>query len=381
MSKKILLCCVSMFLMIMSVSCVNLQDTDKSTQNISSSLVYSSKMELDYADGFGVDYYEGGYALITISDGSRFFVVPEGMKKPKDLPEDIVILKQPINNIYLAASAVMDMFISADAIDNIALSGLQKNGWYIEEAKNAMEAGKISYAGKYNTPDYEKILSSDCSLAIESTMILHSPEVKEKLQDLGIPVLIDHSSYENHPLGKTEWIKLYGVLTDREKEAERAFKQQKELVNSIISDENTEKTVAFFYITSNGTVNVRKSGDYVPKMIELAGGKYIFSNLGDDKASSSVNMQMEEFYATAKNADYIVYNSTVDEEISSKEELLKKSELLSDFKAFKDGNVFCLGKNLYQKSMSTGEFIFDLHKMLTTEGVKDETLNYIFRLK
>ena len=62
-------------------------------------------------------------------------------------------------------------------------------------------------------------------------------------------------------------------------------------------------------ITTNGTVNGRKSSDYVPKMIELAGGKYIFGNLGDDGSrSSSVNMQMEEFYATAKDADYLIYN-------------------------------------------------------------------------
>ena len=36
--------------------------------------------------------------------------------------------------------------------------------------------------------------------------------------------------------------------------------------------------MAFFYLTANGSVNVRKSFDYVPKMIELAGGKYVFEN-------------------------------------------------------------------------------------------------------
>lgn len=52
--------------------------------------------------------------------------------------------------------------------------------------------------------------------------------------------------------------------------------------------------MAFFYITSTGEANVRKSADYLPKMIELAGGTYIFKDLGDeDVAASTLSMQME----------------------------------------------------------------------------------------
>ncbi len=374
---------LSLILMTLLVSCGKTQDTNEliGENKISPSLTYDCKMELNYAEEFAVDYYDGGYALITISDGSRFLIVPEGLEKPKNLAEDIVVLKQPIDNIYLVASAVMDMFVSMDALDAIRLSGTKEDGWYITEAKEAMASGKILYAGKYNMPDYERILNTDCGLAIESTMILHSPEVKEKLEDFGIPVLIDRSSYENHPLGRTEWVKLYGVLLGKEKEAELAFEQQKAALDSIVSKEKANKTVAFFYITSNGAVSVRKSGDYVPKMIELAGGSYIFADLGDDTASSSVNMQMEEFYAKAKNADYLVYNSTIDGGVHSKEELLQKSSLLKDFKAFAEGNVFCTTQNLYQESMKSGIFTLDMYKMLTMEEEKNETFTYLFRLE
>ena len=107
-------------------------------------------------------------------------------------------------------------------------------------------------------------------------------EIKENLEKFGIPVLVDHSSYETHPLGRTEWVKLYGVLEGKEDVAEQVFAEQKDAVAAASDGENIGKTVAFFYITSNGSVNVRKSGDYVPKMIELAGGNYIFSDLGAD---------------------------------------------------------------------------------------------------
>ena len=62
----------------------------------------------------------------------------------------------------------------------------------------------------------------------------------------------------------------------------------------------TGKTAAFFYITSNGSVNVRKTGDYVAKMIHLAGGIYVPQNMKDEEnALSTMNMQMEAFYAVS----------------------------------------------------------------------------------
>ena len=64
-----------------------------------------------------------------------------------------------------------------------------------------MEKGDILYAGKYSKPDYELILANGCKLAIESTMINHTPDVKEKLEELGIPVLVEQSSYENASAG------------------------------------------------------------------------------------------------------------------------------------------------------------------------------------
>ena len=82
-----------------------------------------------------------------------------------------------------------------------------------QEAKDAMEQKKMIYAGKYNAPDYELILNVGCALAIESTMIHHNPEVQEKLEQFGIPVMVERSSYEADPLRRMEWITLYGELT------------------------------------------------------------------------------------------------------------------------------------------------------------------------
>lgn len=343
-------------------------------------LKYDHSLELQYADQFAVDYYEGDYALITIVGGGQFLVVPEGKEAPEGLDEDITVIHQPLENIYLVATSTMDFFRALDGIGSISLSGTKADGWYIDEAKEALESGAVSFAGKYNAPDYELILSKKCDLALESTMIYHNPEVKEKLEEFGIPVLVEHSSYENHPLGRTEWVKLYGVLLDKEEEAEAVFEEQAEKLNSIKDSENTGKTVAFFYINSMGSANVRKSNDYVSKMIELAGGNYIFNDLGtDEEGLSTMNMGMEDFYAGARDADYIIYNSTIDGELKSLDELLKKSELLKDFKAVKEGNVWCLTKSMFQETTCLGDVIMDIHRMLTEND--PDGLTYLYRLE
>lgn len=339
-------------------------------------------MKLRYATQFSVDEYDGGYSLVTIAGKQKFLVVPENQPVPKDMDSSVQVLKQPLNQIYLSATSAMDFFRALDGIDAVTLSGTAQDGWYIKEAQDAMKAGTMQYAGKYSAPDYEKILEQGCDLALESTMIYHTPQVQEKLESFGIPVLVEHSSYESHPLGRVEWIKLYGVLLGKEKEAEQYFDRQITKLEETLKDEQKEtgKTVAFFYISSNGYVNVRKSGDYVAKMIELAGGKYILEDLTNDNALSTMNMQMEDFYAKAKDADYLVYNSTIDGELETMSDLIEKSSLLKDFKAVKNGNVWCTGKNLFQETTGLSTMIGDLHKMLLDDGSL-EKLTYMHKLK
>lgn len=346
----------------------------------SEELILESSLSLRYAKNFSVDHYRGGYTMLTLMDGSRFLLVDEDSGLPEGLDEDVVILRRPLERLYLVASAAMDMICALDALDAVSLSGQKAEGWYIQEARAAMENGSLVYAGKYNQPDYELILSSGCRLAIENRMITHSPEVAEKLEEFGIPVLIDYSSSESHPLGRVEWIKFYGALLGKEELAGQLFDEQEEILERVTGEPGPGGTEAFFYIGANGQVQVRASGDYVPAMIELAGGKYIFGELlGEGGGRSTVNIQMEEFYRTARDADYLIYNSAIDGGVATLEDLLDKDELLKDFKAVKEGHVWCTSNDMYQQSMAAGYLTEDIHRMLSEEDPED--LRYLFRLE
>lgn len=347
---------------------------------IGTNLVPTGSMELQYATQFSVDYYEGGYKLLSLADGSRFLVIPEGKSFPEGI--DAVPLYQPVDRVYLAATAVMCLFDGLDRLDAIRLSGTKADGWHIENARAAMEEGKILFAGKYSEPDYEMLLNESCSLAVESTMIGHASEVKDKLEELGIPVLVDQSSNEPHPLGRTEWVKLYGALLNEEEKANALFDVQVQHLNAVSGNPPTGKTVAFFYISSSGRVVARKTGDYVSNMIELAGGDYVFDHLGDQENKlSTVTIEMETFYAAAKDADILIYNSTIGGEVASLGELMEKSELLREFKAVQNGDVWCTGQNMYQEITGLGEMIRSFHSIFSGEADNLDEVPYLYRLK
>ena len=194
----------------------------------------------------------------------------------------------------------------------------------------------------------------------------------EALKNLGVTVLVDQSSYESQALGRLEWIKLYGTLLGKEDLAASVFDAQAEQVEEVVNDDPTGKTVAFFYINSNGAAVTRKSGDYVPQMIRLAGGEYIFSDLGDDSATSTVTLEMEDFYATAKDVDVIIYNSTVDGGVESLADLVAKNPLLENFKAVQNGDVWCTDQDMYQQMTNTGTIVADMHRVLA-EGHDAQT--------
>ena len=354
-------------------------------QTIGESLTWNRKMQTKYATGFSVDYYEDAdtgatYKLLTVTGDGQYLLVPDGGKVPEKIDSAITIIKSA-KKIYLVASQAMDMFDSIDAVDNVKFCALKQKDWYIQGAKEHLASGDMVYAGKYSAPDYELIVNDGCNLAIENTMIYHTPEVKEKLESFNIPVIVDRSSYESEPLGRTEWVKFYAALMDKEKQAQDIFEKQVAEFESISnSDDNKDRpTVAFFYVSSNGTIKVRKAEDYLPKMIEMAGGEYVFNDLGkgDKNVSSTVTLQMEEFYLTAKDADYIIYNSTVDGELNSVDDLVAKNELFSNFKAVKEGKVYGTSANLYQSSMELGTIIKDMNKMLSDE----DDMTYLYKLK
>lgn len=341
-------------------------------------------MELKYAEQFSVDYCEDGCSVVDI-DGAKYLIVPEDVSVPDDT-SGMTVIKQPVENIYVAATSSMDLFDSIGGLERVTMTSTNADSWSLPVIRDAVSSGDIEYIGKYSSPDYETLVAEKCGLALESTMIYHTPKVKEQIESFGIPVMVERSSYEPHPLGRMEWVKLYGLILGDYEAAEELFSEKTKAFEELSVDdipENERKTAAFFYVTSNGYFNIRKPADYVAKMIDLAGGKYVFKAADlnvDDNALSTMNIQTETFYELAHDADILIYNSTIDGEIDSIDQLVAKSSILADFKAVREGNVWCTGQNMFQQTTGAADMICDLNSIFTDKADSAE-LTYLHKLK
>ena len=374
----------ALLILILSSGCSS-DNTDKTAGMMEDHL--KGTMQLDYADQFHVSYYDDNIAIVSIEDGLRYLVTEGSDELPEWVPaeelEDMTVIEAPAHNIYIAASSAMDPMLAAGCIGNVTMTSTQASDWGIPEIKEKVENGDIAYIGKYRAPDYEALVEHDVDLAVESTMIYHTPQVKEAIEELGIPVLVERSSYENDPLGRLEWIKLYGLLTGRYDEACAFFDNAVDKIKSVNTDSiENAPSVAYFSVNSSGSVVVRKPGDYVTRMIEMAGGAYVLDGAiePEDNALSTMNMQMEAFYENAVDADILIYNSSIEADLSTIADLTEKSAEFSDFKAVKDGNVWCTNRNVFQKTTAAADMITEMNEIFS--GISDDTgMQYFHKLK
>ena len=167
-------------------------------------LVLEGAMPQDYAEGFHIDLYEGGYRMITAGSGTgeQYLVVPEGKSVPEDLDSAVKVLQQPIENVYIASTGMVSLLDAIGALDAVKLVGSEVSGWYIDGVVERMEDGRIEFGGKYSEPDYEQMTAKGIQLHVDTTMVNNNPEVLEKFDELGIPNFVETSSAEGHPLAR-----------------------------------------------------------------------------------------------------------------------------------------------------------------------------------
>ena len=87
--------------------------------------------------------------------------------------------------------------------------------------------------------------------------------------------------------------------------------------------------------------------------------------------NTTMNLPLEDFYAGAKDADVLLYNSTIEGVVHTTEELVAKCPLLAEFKAVQSGSVWCTTQSFFQQSMALVDFVLDLHRVFTENDPAD----------
>mgnify|MGYP000060721964 CR=1 FL=1 len=78
------------------------------------SLTFTGPRPMHYAETFAIYDEASGYRKITVGTDQTILVVPEGAQVPQGVPADVIVLKQPLEHIYVVSSAAMDYFCKLD---------------------------------------------------------------------------------------------------------------------------------------------------------------------------------------------------------------------------------------------------------------------------
>lgn len=309
----------------------------------------------------------------------RYVLVPADRALPERLPEGEVI-RTPLRNTAVYTSvhcALIDELGAADAIRGVC--DLQYI--YLQKIRQGVRNGNITDLGNSMTPNIELLM------AMRPDAMFISPFENSgsygKLGKLHIPIIECADYMETNPLGRAEWLRFYGRLFGKQREADSIFAAVESRYNSMKATVRGKKTrpTVVTEMKIGSTWYVAGKNSTVGILISDAGGDYIFSDVA---GSGAVPYNPEQVLQRAHKADFwlIKYNQATD---MTMQELAQAWASNRFMEAYKRGNVFgCnLGKTHFfeetpfHPDVLLREFINILHP-----GAQEENaMKYYFRLK
>ena len=156
------------------------------------------------------------------------------------------------------------------------------------------------------------------------------------IQKAGIPVVYNGDWLEATPLGRAEWIKFFGLLFGKEKQADSIFK---EIEKSYLAAKNSalaatkKPTILSGAIMSKGIWNLPAGESFVAQFLKDANLDYIWENT---KGKGSLSLSFESVFDKGKNADFWIAPGY----FTSKKQLLQSNQIYAEFTAFKNDKIY-----------------------------------------
>ncbi|MBR3261664.1 MAG: hypothetical protein IKF93_00910 [Lachnospiraceae bacterium] len=180
---------------------------------------------------------DADYAMeLYQADVVKYLIVPEGVEIPAGMEKQVLVIRLPKKSVYVSSEDEAKTMESLGLLDLIKATGLTEEDCKNEALKAMLKDKKAVSAGVIDDLDYTKLVKAEADLVFGAGGEILPKEAKknkkakdyqdqytkitERMALLDIPMLIDRSADEKDPKGQLEWLKLYGVLFGKEKEAD-----------------------------------------------------------------------------------------------------------------------------------------------------------------
>src|ERR1700761_1598285 len=253
-------------------------------------------MAVSYAHGFQVDYYQG-YREVTIenkmggqADTLHYLLVDSGVAAPTDRP-GIPVITTPVRQFAVQSSVHVALADFAGVADRIIGLG---NFHYINSptVRARIASGSVKEIGIDSRINTELVISMHPGVLIAMTNPDASFGQYKPLMDAGVPVIPDAEWLETTPLGRAEWVKLIGVLVDREDSVARKFDSVVQAYQRLaaIGAGAKEKPTVIVNMPFKGTWYLPAGGNYQTQLLRDAGANYPWA---DSKGTNSLSLTFE----------------------------------------------------------------------------------------
>jgi iron complex transport system substrate-binding protein len=295
------LCVILLIPVIFFCSCGKGSRQAEGMQNKTAASVYS-------ASRFRIDDFNG-FRRLTVFDpwqnsiGNElvYYLVPHNMPLPDSISETQVV-RIPVKRIVCMSTTHIAMLSALDEAGIIV--GVSGTGLvYDSLIRAAVAGGRIPDVGYESNLDKELIVSLRPDLLMAYAVGASSAEYLRKLSEMGVKVMYNADYLEEHPLARCEWLKVFGILTGREAEADSllgeviaAYSSLADEVRSAVKD----KPDVLLGAPWEDVWYISPANSYTGRLISDAGGRYLF---GDLTEPNSVPYSVEAVFRRATEAD------------------------------------------------------------------------------
>lgn len=309
------------------IACEKIKKKSESLQNIT----------LDYATGFTIEYVDT-YKKIHIkkaeNENSTFLLVPKNRKVPANETETQII-RTPIEKIILTSTTHIPILEQLGVAHSL-VGFPDPNYISSKKTRKRIEENKVQNIGNSQTINTELVLAlqPDLFMGFESE---NNNKAIQTIKNSGIPVLNNRDWQEQTPLGRAEWIRLFGALFGKEKEADSIFNSIKTayLATKEIATKATTSPSVFSGALFQDVWYVPAGDSFVAQYFKDAHTNYLWK---DSKGRGSLALNFENVLDKAKDADFWIGCDTY----KNKEDLMAASEHYLQFTAFKE-NTYTYG--------------------------------------
>jgi len=296
---------------------------------------------IDFAEGFTMQKTDNGTVVTIINPwqgaediSHKYYLIRENGTIPTGTDPSRIIYV-PVEKIICMSMTHLSMIKALNESQTVAaVSGA---GFVYDPCL----AGRIN-DGTVSDVGFEAGLNTELILRINPGLVMmygigsESAGYTSKIQELGIPVMFNGDYLETHPLGKAEWIKLFGALYCKEETADSIFLSVARSYNetkTLIAGKITKRPHVLLGLPYKDTWFVSPGNSYISRLIRDAGGDYLWE---DTSSSLSMPLGIEDVFIRSLTADVWINTGNA----ASKNEIASLDSRLEIIPCFRNGNLY-----------------------------------------